>query len=457
VILKARQTGVTQTLALAALSRALRFPVSHSLIVSKGDREAQEASARVRQMYSSLPAQVKRQHRVFHSNLEVFRLLHPDLPQPDPNSPHDSVPTCDIRNLPAGAGRSYATDFLVADEFDWYDNAEQRMADIEPTLSLSGTLVIASTANGFGGALHARWLRAQTNPRARAIFVGAQAPPHRTERWIEERRASLEHLGPQEHPLSAAEAFISTGHGAFDPDSLMWQSEHVVRQVGGTYHFEKDRAVRSASGRWLVWEAPQRDRRYLIGADPAGGGPHSDPSAACVYDIDAGVQVAAYHGRPLPHQFARELANAGTIYNEALLVPEANNHGQAVIAHLGHLGYGHIYRQERYTVANGKGAERQTLGWLTNMQTKQLAVDALRTQLRERTIGIRDGEAIEEMMRFHETQPGRYAGRGGHDDRCLSHAIAAAVLAHSPRTRHRQPQVVAVGLTREVQDERVGY
>lgn len=449
---KARQTGVTQVITLYALSHAIRIAASHGLIVSKGDREAQEASSRVRQMYASLPHQVKRQHSIYHKNIEEFRLTHPELPEPQ-GALEDAI-TCDIRNLPAGAGRSYASDLLICDEADHWDDADRRMADIRPTLARHGKLVVASTANGFGGFLHTGILRARQNPRARVIFVSSLDRPGRTKEWVDAQRESLGHLGPQEHPLTLEEAFLSTGHGVFEPEHLNWQIENIVRQ-GHTYEFTPVQARASLSAPWTVWEAPGPDRRYLVAADPAGGGPHSDPSAAAVFDVDAGIQVAAFHGRPLPHILARELAAAGALYNRALLVPESNNTGQAVIAHLTNLGYGNIYMEERFSTPGQP--MRKTYGYNTNQKSKQFAVDQLRTSLRERTIGIRDAEAIEECMRFTELAPGKYAARSGHDDRVMSLAIAAAVMAHSRMTSYRTPTPLSAQPTRETLDRVAGY
>jgi hypothetical protein len=396
--------------------------------------------------------QVKRQHAIYHKNLEEFRLTHPELPEPSSNL-EDAV-TSDIRNLPAGAGRSYASDLLIVDEYDHFDDAERRMADIRPTLAKNGKLVIASTANGFGGPLHTAWLRAKQNPRARAIFVGALDRPGRTEAWVNAQRESLGHLGPQEYPLDAEQAFLSTGHGVFEPEHLNWQIENIVTK-GITYEFTDREARRSERGEWTVWESPAVGRRYLVAADPAGGGPHSDPSAAVVYDIDAGIQVACFHGRPLPHVLARQLAASGSLYNGALLVPESNNTGQAVIAHLTNLGYGNLYMEERFSTPGQP--MKKTYGYNTTNKSKQFAVDQLRTSLQQRTVGIRDAEAIEEMMRFTELSPGRYAARSGHDDRAMSHCIAAAVLAHSRRTALQIQNVLVPQPTRETVDAVAGY
>lgn len=457
LVLKSRQTGITQGLGLHCLSRAFRVPASHSLIVSKGDREAVEASARVRQMYASLPAQVKQRHAIYHKNLEEFRLTHPDLPEPV-GALEDAI-TCDIRNLPAGAGRSYSSDFLVCDEFDHWDDAEGRLADIAPTLAMGSKLVIASTANGYGNALHTRWLRARNDPRTATLFVGALDRPGRTPEWVERQREQLGHLGPQEFPLTPEEAFIATGHGVFDPEHIGWQTEYIARPPGGTYVIRAAGplpvARRHPSGPWGVWEPPAAGRRYVLAADCAGGGPHSDPSAAAIYDIDSGTQVAAYHGRPLPHEFAREIASAGMLYGSALLVPESNNHGQAVIAHLLNLGYPNLWQEERF-VAPGQPAKK-SYGFATTQNSKQFAVDSLRDALRGHTQFIRDADAIEEMMRFAEVAPGRYAARTGHDDRCIAHCIAAAVLSHSRQASFRPVPVSIAGPMREVLDEVTGY
>lgn len=196
-------------------------------------------------------------------------------------------------------------------------------------------------------------------------------------------------------------------------------------------------------------------RRYVVAADCAGGGPHSDPSAAAIYDIDSGAQVAAYHGRPLTHEFARELSAAGILYGSALLVPESNNHGQAVLAHLLNLGYPNIWQEERFIAPNQP--KKKSYGFATTQNSKQFAVDTLRANLRTRTQFIRDADAIEEFMRFAEIAPGRYAARTGHDDRVITHAIAAAVLANSRQASFRPTPTAVPVQMREVVDEMTGY
>jgi hypothetical protein len=423
-VLKSRQTGVTQDCALYCLHRSFKIAGSHCLIVSKGEREAKEAAGRVEQMYGSLPQVVRDAFPVIHKNIEVFQTGHPALAGMEGLS-------CDIRNLPSGAGRSYAADVLIADEFDHWEDPVSRMADLEPAVADDGGLtIVPSTANGYGGAMHSRWLKAKANPHAVAIFVSALDRPGRTLEWVMAERERLEHLGPQEYPLTPEEAFVSTGSGAFDPDRLTWQGENFV--IPGTrYEFTDRQAIRKESGSWVVWEAAARGRRYLVTGDPSGGGPASDPSAAAVYDIASGAQVAAFHGRVLPHQFSRELAYAGVLFNGALLAPELNNHGQAVIAHLLHMGYARIYEHERFDAPVGAPGRGKRLGWLTSNKSKNTAVNAMRTALRERTIAIRDAEALEEMMRFAEVAPGIFEARSGHDDRVIAHIIAAAIMQHS--------------------------
>lgn len=424
VILKSRQTGVTQICALFSLWRSFRIAGSHAMIVSKGEREAKEAAGRVEQMYGSLPPGVRQAFPVYHKNQEVFQLTHPQL------ADMEGV-TCDIRNLPSGAGRSYAADVLIADEFDHWEDSLARMADLEPAVADDGGLtIVPSTANGYGGPLHVRWLKAKASPSSVAIFISAVDRPGRTIDWVMAERERLEHLGPQEYPLTPEEAFVSTGSGAFEPANVNWQVENIVAP-GARYRFTATEARRDDQGVWTVWSPAQRGRTYLIAADPAGGGPASDPCAAAVYDIASGAQVAACHGRLLPHQFARELAAAGILYNTALLAPELNNHGQAVIAHLLNDGYTRIYQHEEFAAPTGRHKPQQRLGWLTTQKSKNTAVNAMRTQLRERTIAIRDADALEEMMRFAEVAPGIFEARSGHDDRVIANIIAAALLSHS--------------------------
>ncbi len=137
--------------------------------------------------------------------------------------------------------------------------------------------------------------------------------------------------------------------------------------------------------RAVVWELPQSNRLYVIGADPAEGNPQSDESAACVLDAITGDQVAVWAGRFEPATFAAGLAALAEWYGRqgaavGVLV-ERNNHGHAVLLALREAGAGGVLR----------GLDGQP-GWLTTAKNKALAVDAAADLLRDGAAGGRCSE-----------------------------------------------------------------
>lgn len=421
IVVKARQLGVSEDLALVALHEALSIPNSFPICVSIGEREAQSLLNKIKQLYWSTPKYIQQAFRIKRHNLETIIFEHGS----------------EIRSLPARAGRGYTGTLLLGDEFDHWEEAPKRLAELIPAFADRGRIVLVSTANGVGGALYSEWQQAANDSETARLFIPANARPDRTNEWIVQQRNRLGYLGPQEYPLTVDEAFISSGHNVFNQNDLIWQTNHTIKP-GTKYRIENGR-FQKADGPWTIWRAPERNRQYLISADPAGGGSGSDASAAAVYDRGSNEQVAAFHTRILPHEFAAQFAIAGKTYNNALLCPENNNHGNVIIAHLLQEQYPNLYQQENFS-SNRKMTD---YGWNTNRNSKTLAIDALKEHLREKTIAIRDIEAIRELEKYTEFRHNKFGAAQGHDDRVICHAIAAALMGHSIRASYQQRRSTA--------------
>lgn len=217
-----------------------------------------------------------------------------------------------------------------------------------------------------------------------------------------------------------------------------------------------------------IWEMPEDDAIYSIGVDVGAGNSSQDGdfSACSVVRADRKYQVAEYHSRDIePGDFGDVACALGWFFKgklkEALVVPEAMNHGHATILRMRDLGYANFYRDKPAnsmpSMANGWQQWLDGVGYKTN--TRQ-AKDDLINQARElfREInepsyiatwgsGIRSSKLMEEIQSFSYAQPktGRrtpgndrpQAEDGHHDDLVIAWCLAVKgieqALAASPK------------------------
>lgn len=174
-----------------------------------------------------------------------------------------------------------------------------------------------------------------------------------------------------------------------------------------------------------IWEFPDPNHRYVIGADVAEGLEHGDYSDASVLDVNNGELVAKWHGHIPPREFGHELATLGRYYNLALIGCESNNHGVSTIDALREVHYPRIFRKRTI----GEISKKTTIkwGWSTNRVSKPLMIDALDEALREGSITIWDRHTLAELRTYVRDEKGHLHG-SPHDDRVISLAISVQML-----------------------------
>ena len=261
--------------------------------------------------------------------------------------------------------------------------------------------------------------------------------------WWRRRKIALNgaDMFKQEYPLTPEEAFISTGRPIFNPDYIverlktpktpiktMAVEEVYDHETGKRLPLRKLRA--HPRGELKVYHERDPKETYTIGADIGMGlragvrGRPSDPSVAQVLDSQL-RQVAVWRGTVHPDVFADILVALGYHYNEALLVPERNNHGLVTCVELRDQQYPNLYLD----VTEGTiEPDRETLniGVFTSEKTKPLMIDKLRAFDRNKEIEINDTTTLEEMLTFVVTESGKMEAEGGaHDDCVMSLALAA--------------------------------
>lgn len=155
----------------------------------------------------------------------------------------------------------------------------------------------------------------------------------------------------REYPITWHVAFSAASRTVF-PTTLIakWRNLHQMPEqtvVARALVEKENRQIEMDYGgdRWYFFELPIDGHEYVIGADIAIG-TERDNSSACIFDRHTLRQVAEYACNVIPpDEFGEQLALAGRMYNNALVVPEANDGGKTTIRRMLDLGYSRLYRR----------------------------------------------------------------------------------------------------------------
>jgi hypothetical protein len=136
-----------------------------------------------------------------------------------------------------------------------------------------------------------------------------------------------------------------------------------------------------------------------------------------MYRRSTGEHVATLDGQFPPHMAAEAAVELCEEYNGALIAPERNNHGHAVLQAIETLGYEYIYQHTD-----------ERLGWLTNAVTRPVMLDALEDAHRSGLWSSPDEHVLAQFRKFVVSERGKpEAARGEFDDLVLAAAIGWAV------------------------------
>ena len=240
--------------------------------------------------------------------------------------------------------------------------------------------------------------------------------------WRREKMKSLydpdmgDNLFHQEYPINDVEAFISSGACFFDTESI----QHLTNLCEKPAHT-------GDSGRLKVYHPPIGGHLYAVGADIGEGVPEGDRTVITVHDIRKSKEVACWVGICSPEEAGRKMAELGTLYNQALLAPEANAYGHSTVnTLLNEVNYPYIYQHEDYQAVRIKDGDAiiPKYGWQTNMKTRPLMLSELRYGVQQGLYHVNDPGFFQECMTFVDNGHGKYeASVGAHDDRIIAHAI----------------------------------
>jgi hypothetical protein len=198
LILKARQTGISNTVAIEALHKAITRPDSTELFVS---RNQDAASVLVRYCQHTLNG-LANPPKLVNENLS--RLAFPNGSQ--------------IISLPAtpSTGRSMAATDVYLDEFAFTQYDGLIYESIIGTISTGGSLTILSTPNGRNNMFFRLWSGLEGGEWSRHSIHWSDCPRY-DEAWGARTKASMTRQSfAQEYDLD----FVASGDAVFDMDDL---------------------------------------------------------------------------------------------------------------------------------------------------------------------------------------------------------------------------------------------
>lgn len=405
-ILKARQLGITWLVLGFALWLMIFHPAVTILIFSRRDAEAVYllGEERLRGMYTRLPEWMKARD-VLLENAHEWQLSNGSI----------------ARAFPTSAGDSYTASLVIVDEADLAPDLARVMNAVKPTIDGGGRMVMLSRSdNSRPDSMFKKIYRAA---KARlngwkAVFLPWWVRPARDAAWYEEQKAdilsrtgSLDDLH-QQYPGTDTEALSAR---SLDKRIAGEWLEQCYAEIQAA---KSDRAP--AIPNLVIWRTPENGRRYVIGADPAEGNPTSDNSSLHVLDEVSGEEVAQLTGKFQPSTFASHIAALSTYYNQAVALPERNNHGHAVI----------MWLRDNSRVKVLLGQDNKP-GWQTTSVSKALMYEKTADAFRNKETVVHSFDTLTELASIEGSSLS--APEGLHDDRATSYALA--LLARTrPRT-----------------------
>ena len=234
----------------------------------------------------------------------------------------------------------------------------------------------------------------------------------------------------QEYPLLPEHAFVTSGSRFFDV-----VFPHVKFNEG-----------------YMEWEEPKKYRSYVIGVDTASGSTNSDAdySAFHVLDVterDAEIPkvrtVASFYGRMPIIWFSQRVLKEAQKWG-ALVVPERNNNGAAVIEHLVNSNWGQIYTQPKF--ADIKVPDPSKMGWWTGAETRPIMLARLQEWVSRGWFEVVDPRLQHEINTFVYNASGKpMHDIGKHDDMVFAAALATMGFEQSYHVKEQKQRRRPVG------------
>lgn len=252
--------------------------------------------------------------------------------------------------------------------------------------------------------------------------------------WLEQQRGRRDTMDMAQNVFATE---VGSGQNFFTPRVV---TDHMARHADMPRRCElvRGRMVDDPNGRWRVWRSGERDREYVMFADPAYGTGAAN-SAVAVMDAESRELVAEFADPNIPpHDLSNEMVEAAmTVYRgrrHPIIGWEVNGAGAAMHHDFERIGYSEVYRQRII----GTASENRTgkVGWHSTRRSKRTLLGGLNRALAQGEVVVRSMEALNEMLEYVVMDDGAIeaasvrdlssGARESHGDRVI--ALAGALM-----------------------------
>lgn len=459
IILKARQMGFSTAVSAIFYHASATNENTNSAVIAHKNEASTNILEKMKLFYEESPAVLKPMRRACNAKMLLFEnpTNNENIKKANPGLRSKVIIESAVNE---NALRSATIHYLHLSELAFWPHPDKTMTSALQAVphTADTAVIIESTANGVGGVFYDEWVRAV---KGESEFIPLFFPwfEHAEyampvpddfaltdeERELKEKYNLLNeqivwrrwcisaNCGgdidqfKQEYPAEWHEAFLASGRPVFDINSL----DMAVRvapdpaNIGRVVEDERGLRFRSEYKGYLsLWEEPQEEVRYIIGIDSSSGDRAGDPAAMAVYRQDMMSEVAEWHGFMPPDLLGEEAVRLAHYYNDAFLIPEANNHGVAVIDSIKRARYRNIFRRRTLPEAKKEG-NTDKYGWWTSEQSKKLLIDTFAKFIRQDATRIKSKQALNECITYVRDERDRTnAQQGCHDDLVIANALA---------------------------------
>lgn len=417
ITLKARQKGFTLLHGLDSLFQG-SFKRFRTIVLSKGETEAQEFLDKIKERYLTMPED---KQAIFGYSDKSFK--------------SDFV-LCkktgsEIISLPCTGGRSFTSDRLIVDEtafvkkrYNGKIDLNILLASVTPVIEKQGgQLILMSTADGPDHFKKLYFDAKHGKNTYKAYFFPCFADPTFSQKDREDfEKKNGEALTNQEYPRTDSEAFLFSGRPVFDTKALGLYEANAMPYTRAA--MDSPFNIQEAEKGEFRFILPyKKDGQYLISCDVSEGLANGDYTCAGVFDLQTKEIVAYWHGHMDFTLFGGILAMMGRHWNNAILAPETgvSAHGTTVVQAL--------IQQEEYPrelIHQSKHVKPKSddpflnpmkrYGWVTNAITRAIIIEWLANLILTQAIPHLTDELILELNNFIRKDNGRTEAESGFND-----------------------------------------